>query len=489
MPITLKIISYQRLTPGQQTLFQTDLDKISIGRNSDNHWTLPDPQRFMSGTHCWLEKRDGTWFVTDTSTNGVFINGSDQRLMKDDSVALDQDDRIRLGDYELEVDLQEYEQLASSSADSSTDLFESNEEDVFETPDVSHPAVAKELKDVNTPLAQIDSPLLGGSVSIDDLYELDEDEEAQEVKPTLASQGGRASPLRRHFSAPDVVNHVPENPLPDQYSANLDAIPDNWDEETGLIKYPVTDAPPNEESEIADPLVAPAVPDPLETASSAVPEPAPRTRSKPSRQAAHPIGSDSALGAFAAGSGLDLNQLQVENELEFFQDLGLLLKTMTEGLMQANAAKSQVKGEFHLEQTMIAATENNPFKFSVSAQEAMTRLFNRGDSAYLSGSIAAAEVIDDINAHQLAVLAGTEAALKSILRRFRPATLESKFGDGSILNRALPFLRKARYWEFYKVLYDEVSEAADDDFQKYFGSEFSNAYEQQLSRIKISRKE
>jgi type VI secretion system protein len=440
MSITLKIISYQRLTPGQQTIFQTDLDKISIGRNSDNHWTLPDPQRFMSGTHCWLEDRDGTWFVTDTSTNGVFINGSDQRLIKDDSVALDQGDRIRLGDYELEVDLQEYEQLANSSADSSADPFNNDEEDIFETPDVSSPATAKELKDVNTPLAQMDSSLLGDSVSIDDLYELDGDEEAQEVKPTLASQGGRATPLRRHFSAPDVAAREPENPLPDQYAANLDAIPDNWDEETGLIKSPVATKPPSQEREVADPPDLPAAPDPHETARSVIPEPAPQTRATPSRKAAQRINSDSALEAFAAGSGLDLNQLQVENEMEFFQDLGLLLKTMTEGLMQANAAKSQVKVEFHLEQTMIAATENNPFKFSVSAQEAMTRLFNRSDSAYLSGSIAAAEVIDDINAHQMAVLAGTEAALKSILRRFRPAMLESKFGDGSILNKALPYL-------------------------------------------------
>jgi type VI secretion system protein len=138
---------------------------------------------------------------------------------------------------------------------------------------------------------------------------------------------------------------------------------------------------------------------------------------------------------------------------------------------------------------MIAPTENNPFKFSVSAQEAMLRVLNRTDSAYLSGPVAAAEAIDDINAHQMAVMAGTEAALKSILQRFRPATLESRFGSDSILVKALPFLKKARYWEFYKILYDEVSEAADDDFQQYFGIEFSSAYEEQLDRLKISRKE
>jgi type VI secretion system protein len=103
MSVTFKIISYQRLTPGQQETFRTDLEKFSIGRSPENHWALPDPQRFMSGTHCWIENRGGTWFVVDTSTNGVFINGSDQRVPKNGSVALKTGDQIRIGDYELEL--------------------------------------------------------------------------------------------------------------------------------------------------------------------------------------------------------------------------------------------------------------------------------------------------------------------------------------------------------------------------------------------------
>ena len=114
------------------------------------------------------------------------------------------------------------------------------------------------------------------------------------------------------------------------------------------------------------------------------------------------------------------------------------------------------------------------------------RLINRTDGAYLSGITAAAEAIDDINAHQLAVMAGTEAALKSILHRFEPEKLEKRFSKDS---KSVSVLKKARYWDFYKVLYTEISEAVDDDFQQLFGVEFSNAYEQQLDRLKLSRKE
>jgi type VI secretion system protein len=195
------------------------------------------------------------------------------------------------------------------------------------------------------------------------------------------------------------------------------------------------------------------------------------------------------MAAFTAGAGLDSKQLDVKDEDIFFRDLGELLKTMTEGLLQAISSRGQIKSEFRLEQTMIAPMENNPFKFSVSAQEAMSRLLDRGESAYQSGPAAAAEAIDDINAHQMAVMAGTEAALKSILQRFNPTSLESRFDCDSALHKAIPMLKKAKYWEFYKILYEELSAAADDDFQQFFGTEFSDAYEKQLQRLRITRKE
>ena len=57
----------------------------------------------MSGIHCNFEKLGGSWFITDTSTNGVFFNGADERLTRNEAVPLNSGDHIRLGDYELEV--------------------------------------------------------------------------------------------------------------------------------------------------------------------------------------------------------------------------------------------------------------------------------------------------------------------------------------------------------------------------------------------------
>ncbi len=505
MSITLKIVSYQRLTPGQQESYHSDLNKFSIGRSPGNDWPLPDPQRFMSGTHCWVENRDGTWVLTDNSTNGVFINGSDQRVTRGDSVDLNEGDHIRLGDYELQVNLE-----SGSSADLSAsiapptdiDPFLDDFDEEFAPPKPPPPSAKPDLKDVNTPLSQMDSGLLGDSVSIDSLYEFGEEEEPPPPPETLADRGNQGSPMDQHFSAPKVSQPPASDPIAqppagdpiEKYATDFDDIPDNWDEETGLVQTPSIKppAPPTPEPQspeppptVQEPAPPVATPPPVERRAKAPPPP----QEYAPRPAAQATGGGSNLAAFARGADLDLDQLQVNDQDAFFNDLGELLKTLTMGLMQALTSRNQVRSEFRLEQTMIGPTENNPFKFSISAEEAMMRLLSRTDGAYQRGVEAAAEAVDDINAHQLAVMAGTEAALKSILRRFDPEKLEAKFGHESCFGHAVPMLKKAKCWDFYEVRYAELSEAVDDDFQQLFGAEFSNAYEEQLDRLKSSRKE
>src|SRR5210317_749622 len=103
MSLSLKITSYQRLTPSQQATYEAQSDSFTIGRNSDNDWAIPDPQRFLSGKHCRVHKEGNEYYITDTSTNGVFLNGSEERLKRDQPVELNAGDKFRIGDYEFEV--------------------------------------------------------------------------------------------------------------------------------------------------------------------------------------------------------------------------------------------------------------------------------------------------------------------------------------------------------------------------------------------------
>lgn len=498
MPLTLKIVSYQRLTPGQEASFNINSGRVCIGRSQDNDWTLPDPQRFMSGTHCWVEERNGAWHLTDTSTNGTFLNGSEDRVEKNQSVKLESGDRIRLGDYELEVSLNGDAQADTRGPAELPD----DEADIFAQPAPRDTDRSQTHgKEANVPLSQLDQGMIGSGVSIDELYGLEEADDEPEP-PNLARTAGRSSPLDDHFSPPRVESESSDE-LPEKYQAKSEIRPedwDDWDTDTGQVES----RSKSEEQGPAEPPDGPitsAAADALASTDDIEPRPEPeRPAVKPAmppeeQPAAGPGGtqisgrSRLALEAFARGCGLDAAQLPSADHAALFESVGALLRAMTEGVMQAIASRGQVKSEFRLEQTMIAPTRNNPLKFSASAEEALMRLLSPADSAYLAGATAATEAIDDINAHQLAVLAGTEAALKSLLRRFKPAALEAKFGEASALGKAVPLIRKAKYWDFYKLLYDEISEATDDDFQKFFGSEFSRAYEEQLERLVKSRRE
>ena len=76
---------------------------LSIGRSSGNDWVLPDPDQLLSRTHCMIAVADGHCVLTDVSTNGVFVNGSSERVARDGQVMLNDGDEFKLGDYMISV--------------------------------------------------------------------------------------------------------------------------------------------------------------------------------------------------------------------------------------------------------------------------------------------------------------------------------------------------------------------------------------------------
>ncbi|MEZ5577948.1 MAG: type VI secretion system-associated FHA domain protein TagH [Candidatus Competibacteraceae bacterium] len=105
MPLRLTITSFQRLSPGQETTKTLDRGSISIGRAAQSDWVLQDPERILSGRHCTLHYQDGGYFLTDTSTNGVYLNDSEQRVGRNQMVRLKDGDHFVLGEYEIAVAL------------------------------------------------------------------------------------------------------------------------------------------------------------------------------------------------------------------------------------------------------------------------------------------------------------------------------------------------------------------------------------------------
>jgi predicted component of type VI protein secretion system len=105
MALRLKIISDNASTAGEHARWTFGVNGGRIGRHASNDWVLRDPDRYVSGRHAEIEHRAGTWFLRDTSTNGTFVNDSEEALGPDRLHALSPGDRFRIGEYEIEVEI------------------------------------------------------------------------------------------------------------------------------------------------------------------------------------------------------------------------------------------------------------------------------------------------------------------------------------------------------------------------------------------------
>jgi len=99
MPLTLKIVSKQRHILGADSLRVFSVRGGSIGRAPENDWVLPDPDRYISGHHASIDYRDGAYYLRDNSTNGVYVNKSDQPVGRGAGIRLYDGDELRMGDY------------------------------------------------------------------------------------------------------------------------------------------------------------------------------------------------------------------------------------------------------------------------------------------------------------------------------------------------------------------------------------------------------
>ena len=103
MALRLKIVSDNAAATGDHPRWTFGVNGGRIGRNSSNDWVLRDPDRYVSGRHAEIEHRAGAWLLRDTSTNGTFVNDSDEALGPDRVHQLSHGDRFRIGSALLEV--------------------------------------------------------------------------------------------------------------------------------------------------------------------------------------------------------------------------------------------------------------------------------------------------------------------------------------------------------------------------------------------------
>jgi len=107
MPLRLCITSENKSLLGSRATVEFAACGGTIGRNADNDWALPDPNRYISGRHALIDFQGGAYYIVDTSRNGVYINNADTPVGRGHPQRLFDGDRLRLGDFDMKCEVAE----------------------------------------------------------------------------------------------------------------------------------------------------------------------------------------------------------------------------------------------------------------------------------------------------------------------------------------------------------------------------------------------
>ncbi len=477
MTVTLKFQS-TGIVPGDGRPVSMKGGSLTVGRGPNNDLVLPDPEKTLSKSHFVIEDHNGNVLIVDLSTNGTFLNYSKIALGRTPT-PLNNGDVLTAGGYEMVVeigaDLPSFEESIPQPAQQAgvSPGQSQNAPDPLALLDDAGPG-----GDFLDDLLGGDAPKGPGQIATPDpmdelLPPLDDDDPFFAKPKDVHADMGGSDPM--HNPSPSDAFTAPQS------SGGANLIPDDWDDD---LLSPSGGAS-------SDPFAEPTDPKP-EPAPPVKPSPGTQPAASPPPEAAKPdtpapvaaSGSDHAA-ARALLEALEVDDLQIEDaDLPATMGrMGRVLRAMISGLREILMTRTSIKSEFRIDQTMINAGGNNPLKFSISAEQAIEALVKPRVKGYLAAEEATEQALNDIKAHEVAMVTGMEAALKGVLARLDPEVLAGKI-EGSGKLGSLFKGKKAQYWEVYEKMYAEISDQAENDFHDLFSREFARAYKEQLEKLK-----
>jgi type VI secretion system protein len=446
MAIKLRVISdqYRELGDNRSRVF--GVNGGTIGRAPDNDWVLPDPRRIVSGHHCEIEYRNGSYWLRDTSTNGVYVNESEDPVSANGPLELQDGDRLRMGDYEFIV-----------SVDSRIDFLPAAAEE--------HSA-AKHLDaglgadlDVNALFARPD-PDPSGSLPVRSAFGLKVPRERR-VSPSPATRTDRTAPPATQIEGeppPADATPAPDSP---------DAPPPDWALSTRAItRRELADAMARRQSRIAA-----------------------RQQVQPFHQQASTwTDLNSTLQAFCRGAGVEPATLSPEAQAMLPLIAGQLLREAVVGL--SDLAQSRAKSAPAAAAAAAAAPGgSNPLRTSSGVDEALVRLFESHGRVQGGPVDSLRDVLQEARDHEAAMRAGLQAGLEAILGQLSPDHVTGQFGADGPRPLGPGQDPIPKYWEYYSDLHRMLTQHAVEGLPHMFSEAFAQAYTRVRDELRTGRRE
>ena len=476
-----------------------------IGRDPGCDWPVTDVTGMMSRRHCSLKKVGDAVLLTDLSSNGTSLGSPSNKLIQGQPTPLSDTDVIYLGgghvriDYEChrEQEIPETDedfwgvneikrsrgqnQARRLPADADLNLFGDDEPD-------RHDALSLTLD------AEPDRSAIENVLSLED-----------DPTPTARVAPPPPRPDRVTFETP--VSSAPEDLFAldseDDVSGEDDPFSD-WSAQPAQAAEPLPELslePEPEPAPVAPVARATFEPEPARPAPQsrpfADPEPPrhPTTvtpQSQPSAAAPPPVNpagnqrddTDRTLAALFASLGIAIEEVPPEKRHEMAAEIGRSFRALADGMRELLASRRDVKIALGLGATQIE-TGSNPLKFCRDANDAVNALLRPSASGFLSGSAAVSDAVTALQQHQVALVGGVKASMKTALSAFDPAEIESKLTKRG-LSQIVPMKRKAELWEEFVENYNDFATEADEDIRRVIGKQLEQLYADEATRSRAA---
>ena len=531
MQLMFKVIQTKNQTPTASMQYEFKESGGTIGRKISNSWVLPDEHRHLSGSHSKIEYDKGSFYIIDTSTNGVFINGNKSPLGKGNRQKVGHGDQLVMGTYSIEVSIIDDESkdkelpVSTSSVGIPTDdLFA----DLLDDP-IEIQSNVEEKVSATSEVIDKDSQYMENSIGSDDPFfqsgefTLDDDQDIPiSTKGNTKDNHDDIPDLDSFFKPPNVTKQDKDKDFFNDIKEGIEIVSEDIDAESNDSSAVIPDdwIATDDKSSIDDLLTG--IVDPFST-SKDVDEELPETEIEHIPEISQNEVADIAL---KADVGMIKDEVEKKDKTDipkattfnnaqdnntdflnyFFEGMGVELKPQSgdftkgdaylagslfrksiEGTMEVLQSRAEIKNEMRMDMTTIRPIENNPIKFSITAEEAIAKLLLEKSKSQMDSAKAIDEAYDDIKSHQVAVISGIQASLTSVLKRFEPENLIERLERQSPISASIPIHRKAKLWEAFEFLYQTIEGEAEDDFNRLFGQEFAKAYDDQVEKLKNAR--
>jgi type VI secretion system protein len=466
LSLRLTIENVPSLTSGDPVVKELDGHGLVIGRAGHVDWTLPDPQALISSVHCEIDFNNGGYWLTDRSTNGTYVNGTAERMAAPQQ--LRDGDLISIGHYAVRVAIEAGSArpatgaaapMAAPGAAGSANLwgqFEDKPDRAAATDAFGLPARKAIFSSGDRPIEEPFRPPEAIAPKADP-FGLGGAGPAAAPAPAGDIFGlGGGSPTAPAWDAPAAATWG-ASPTPTAPVATTAA--SIWG--TLTAQAPVDFTPP-------PPVAAP--PPPVAAPAAGTPRAA---------------GNDSSLFArFLTAAGLrprDVEDLAPEAVLAA---AGELLRQTADGLIQLLYARARLRNQFGVgaEVTTFQHDGNNPVKWTRSAEEALRQIVGKPDRGFLPGPLAVRGAFEDLQAHELALMAAMQEALKDTIQRFSPAAVRARPAQTGLLSRLLPQARDAALWQAYEADFRAMADETESAYLDVFAKNFKKAYARNLAR-------